>query len=634
MQKIITLGDFTLTSTWTVGNTPEGYKKTTPSTAKTTLTLDLSSLPTGAIVNSATLYVEREWGDTGAALDTINDSKWDTDHGGWKASEDITALVKANIGGAAYLTFKYKANGHANPPAGTKRSSLHYKLARVTIDYTPASSTGTLNKSSVQMNDTDTITLSISPTSSSATHKAKWSVGGQGLIEHAVNGTGDTLTVPDAWNNYCINSTSATAQVVLETYLNGTLTGSKAYSFTVIVPSNITPSLTPSISAIGAFEGHNLKGKTQAKITPNAKGVLGSTIRSISFSGAGQTGSTPGGAWTSNPISSTGTYVFTVTATDSRGRTASKTINFKVEDYSLPYIQMLACYRTDANGKPDTLGTKGFFKVKYGVHVVGNNVVLAVTARLFDSDGTKLYDSSHWAKGAAEKTDSTSFGLTLDITKKYRIEFAVTDSVGSTSTITSFIEQGGHSLFDFQPDRAGIGMWADKPKTLSLPSDWTIEGGGVTKAVEDAALLATEAKQLANSLKSDMGGFLLQKSDGVAFVHGDKWHRLSAKYEVGREYLSPYTYKDTPVFFKNVTAVCSGNGQTDINISGGSGSIVQVWGHALYNGQRRQLPYIVKANDKANIYMYANQGHVYIQLYDNSWGTSLAVELCVWYTKV
>lgn len=496
MQKIITLGDFTLTSTWqVVGPTPEGYKKTNPSIGSTTLTLDLSSLPTGAIVNSATLYVEREWGDTGAALDTVNDSKWDVDYGGWTASEDISSLVRANIGGAAYLTFKFKARGHTNPPTGTKRSSLHYKITKVTIDYTPASSNGNLNKSSVQMNGTDTITLSVSSTSSTATHKTKWSVGGQGLITHNLSGLSDILIVPDSWNNYCTNGTSATARVVLETYLNGTLTGSKTYNFTVIVPSNIAPSLTPIISAIGAFEGHNLKGKTQAKITPNASGAKGSSIVSVAFSGAGQTGNTTGGTWTSNPVSSIGTHAFTVTATDSRGRTASKTVNFKVEDYSLPYIQVLACYRTDANGQPDALGTKGFLKVKYGVHIIGNNVISTVTVRLYAPDGSKLYDSPQWAKGTAEKTDSTGFGLTLDITKKYRIEFGVTDSVGLTSSLTAFIEKGASNLFDFRPDRAAIGCHVGKEKTLLIPNDWTTNLFPCDEAATKAFIVGGDANK-------------------------------------------------------------------------------------------------------------------------------------------
>ena len=112
-------------------------------------------------------------------------------------------------------------------------------------------STGVLNKSTVPMDGTSTITLTVTPSQSTFTHKAVWYIGASTWTDTLAAGdTSSTLTVPLAWCIRVPNATSGTASVRLETYNGGTKIGELVYSFSVTVPASVVPTVSLSLSGV------------------------------------------------------------------------------------------------------------------------------------------------------------------------------------------------------------------------------------------------------------------------------------------------------------------------------------------------------------------------------------------------
>lgn len=83
-------------------------------------------------------------------------------------------------------------------------------------------------------------------------------------------------------------------------------------------------------------------------ISGAAAGGYGATLKSYSITGGGYTGSTA--EYTTGVLNTAGTTTFTGKVTDSRGRTASKTVSVTVEDYAPPVIRSASAARCDASG--------------------------------------------------------------------------------------------------------------------------------------------------------------------------------------------------------------------------------------------------------------------------------------------
>ena len=155
------------------------------------------------------------------------------------------------------------------------------------------------------------------------------------------------------------NSTSASAQIYVYTYSGGTYIGSSSKSFTLNVPSSVLPtinsvSLSEAVSGIYAQFGGYVQGKSKISGNVSASGAYSSTIKSynISVNGANYTG----GSFTTNFLSASGSNSCTVKVTDSRNRTASKTVNFSVTAYESPKINLFTVSRCNSDGTANDEG--------------------------------------------------------------------------------------------------------------------------------------------------------------------------------------------------------------------------------------------------------------------------------------
>ena len=279
------------------------------------------------------------------------------------------------------------SNGQFTMPAGN---------LTVTANYTQPS-TATLSKTNITGGDT--VRMTISARSTSFSHKYTLSFGtGMSTGEQSV-AAGTTqvdITAPASWSSSIPNAESANGTLTLKTYSGSTLIGTKTLSgLKYLVPASAVPTLTDPTTSIARTIG----GTTYANVgsyyvqkhcgvrtQATAAGVYSSTITSISLSIAGYTGNsynktvtnTTSIDFTSGLLTAAGNTTITVTATDSRGRTATKTATISVTTYNNP-SGTLNVWRVNSGGTADDFGQYGKYSITYAYSTIGSN---ALTVRL------------------------------------------------------------------------------------------------------------------------------------------------------------------------------------------------------------------------------------------------------------
>lgn len=180
----------------------------------------------------------------------------------------------------------------------------------------------------------------------------------------STNSTEDfTWTPPTALLDQIKNSSQGTGFLRLHTYSGSNLIGYKDYGITLVAPANAVPSFTtvthseatPGVAANVGKYVQNIS-KLNLAIT-GAAGYQGSTITGYKIEVGGQTVNTQSGV-TPSAISAAGAVVpIVATVTDSRGRTASKTVNIEVLAYGPPIINSASVVRSLGDGTPNEEGS-------------------------------------------------------------------------------------------------------------------------------------------------------------------------------------------------------------------------------------------------------------------------------------
>lgn len=196
------------------------------------------------------------------------------------------------------------------------------------------------------------VTVNISRASSSFTHIVDY-VRPDGEWFHVGENIGTSCTFTPSLSdcNYVPNSTSATARIVVYTYSGGTYIGSNSKDFTVSVPSSVVPTissvtLSENTSGIASKFGAYVQGKSTIKGVVSASGAYSSTIKNYEIKINGQSFSQSN--FTTNPL--TGSETCTVKITDSRNRTASKSVSYTAQSYSNPTINTFTVKRCNQDG--------------------------------------------------------------------------------------------------------------------------------------------------------------------------------------------------------------------------------------------------------------------------------------------
>ena len=312
----------------------------------------------------------------------------------------------------------------------------------------------------------------------SFTNKLRFIFGSVDSGEIAVSGSSYQYTLPATWYAQIPNSTSGTATVYLYTYVNGTLIGTSSQTFTAYVKDTVVPSTNnPTATAVNAMWGLYLQKYSSVTIAVDGGAAgTGATIKSYSITGQGITYSTQTTATsvsaTSSVFASSGTFGYTVTITDSRNRTTSKTVSVTVTEYSEPSIQGVHGIRCDSDGTVNqTTGTSILATADFAYSAVGSNTLTTTLSY-------KKHTDYSYTTAQTGITSDTAYVIAVglaEISSSYDVKLEITDSLNNSASYVSIVPPVAGIAFGLKNDRARFGGPVEK---AGLQIDWNTEING------------------------------------------------------------------------------------------------------------------------------------------------------------
>lgn len=290
------------------------------------------------------------------------------------------------------------------------------------------------------------ITIHMNRASTSFTHTVTYSFGSKsGTIG---TGVGDNIewTIPKNLANAIPSASSGSGTITCVTYSGSTNIGSKSIPFTVTVPT--TDEFKPTISSIALSEavsglaskfGCYVKGKSKISGTVTASGAYSSTITAykVTINGATYNAKT----FTTGVLSGTGSKSCSVTVTDSRGRTFTKSVNYTVVDYSSPYITTFTVVRCNSSGTVSENGAYAKVVVKGGVSSV--NSKNSYSYKLEYKKTTASSYTNYSISNSAYTIDKTYTNIAVDTDSSYEFRLTISDyfsSAPKTVTLSSVFQ--------------------------------------------------------------------------------------------------------------------------------------------------------------------------------------------------
>ena len=331
----------------------------------------------------------------------------------------------------------------------------------------------------------------ISPSSTSFNHKVELKIGSSVMqtITLASGTNSFSATVPHSWVS---NSTSATISVVLSTYSGSTFIASTTKNVTANVPASVTPSISGFTAAIASngLSGLYVQSKTTTKLTVSASAGSGASISSYLYSGPDVYTSTTSNTITTGAIQTSGTLTYTVWVTDSRGRTASQSVQIYVYPYADPSIGPVAVQRCDSSGNLTESGTYAKYTVNSSYYTVNGKNTRTVTVAYSSNNGSSY--SAETTLQAATDTAGTKTGVygggAFALASTYVLRFTIKDAYGATSTVTAPLQSAQRPI-NIRSNGKGVSIGgmstkdgfecsfdADFNKNVNIDGDVTIVG--------------------------------------------------------------------------------------------------------------------------------------------------------------
>lgn len=349
------------------------------------------------------------------------------------------------------------------------------KSGSMTLNTIPRATQPSMSASSVTMGNS--ITINTPRAASAFTHSLWYQVNGGAWQSIATGvGTSYSWTVPVGLASNVPNGTSIGVTIICRTFNGSTNLGDKTTSFTANVPSSVVPSMgTPTATRVdnGVPSGWGVYVKGYSKVTiamTSVSGSYGSTIKSYSISGPNL--SSTSSSATSGVLGSAGTNTYTCTITDSRGRTASKTVSISVVDYSKPSISVSAS-RCNSDGTISSSGTYLKVTATYSIASVSSKNSVSSRSVTCNSKSNTSFSSGTAFVLAASCAINTSYTLTA----------SVTDVLGNSASASVTIPTASR-IMNVRANKTGVafGKFAESDNLLdvawptSIRSSLTVNG--------------------------------------------------------------------------------------------------------------------------------------------------------------
>lgn len=296
------------------------------------------------------------------------------------------------------------------------------------------------------------IPFKISRAVSSFTHTLIWKFGNEsGTIASKDFREYITWTPPLDLSKQIPNSESGTGTLTCITYDGNTEIGRKSINFTLQVPSDVKPSIkgfTPSIASSETKKWDlYVKNHSTVQWDVLADGAYDSTIAKCVISGQNlsyiSTNSLTSYSAQSSTLTIAGEKVYTVTVTDSRGRTASQTGRITILDYNSPVITSANSFRSNADGTLNGSGEYVTHKLTASFYTLqGNNTI---KIEVFDKESS---NSTYSKSSVIIKNDSDDKIVNYSYTypnssfkadTKYDFKIVISDSIGQSSTVYTHV---------------------------------------------------------------------------------------------------------------------------------------------------------------------------------------------------
>lgn len=228
-----------------------------------------------------------------------------------------------------------------------------------------------------------TVTFTHTRASSAFTITLTYVCGGaSGTIASGRAADSTSWTIPKSLQSQVPKATSIPITIYADTYNGSTLIGGVSLQFTCTIADDCNPSLT-TLSCSNPDTGGTTyyQGVSKLRVEVGSSQAYGSPIVKFVMTVDGQSITNYGYIIWSGILQNSGAKDVTVTITDARGRTATKTWNsaITVTAYSAPKITSFTCKRmgTDDDGNTviSNLGTKGYFSYSISWHSSSTNKV-------------------------------------------------------------------------------------------------------------------------------------------------------------------------------------------------------------------------------------------------------------------
>lgn len=251
------------------------------------------------------------------------------------------------------------------------------------------------------------------------------------------------------------NATSGWGTIYVDTYNGSKLIGTKSVTFMATVPA----SMVPSISSITCTDpkgylskyGGYVQNNSTLKVVVSASGSYSSSIKSYKIVANGVTymANSP----TTGVLITSGTNTITVSVTDSRGRTVTKTTTISVLAYTSPKISYLTVGRCNSDGTANAEGTHIKITIKASITALNNK-----NSKSFKLE-YKASDATSWTTAAtytAAYSIDTSKVIAASIDKSYRVRLTAKDDF---KTIAKEVTAGtAFTLLDFYSSGKGMAV--------------------------------------------------------------------------------------------------------------------------------------------------------------------------------
>lgn len=431
----------------------------------------------------------------------------------WVASG--TTTVSHNADGSKKISVSASFN---NADRGTYLPTTGSCSGSLTLTTIPRATTPSVDKPSLDCGSV--IKFTGTSASSNFSHKLYYSWNGtEKLITTIASGStavSYSYTIPTDWEKNMPNTTSAIATFILETLNGNTVIGRKSINATVKVRSGVLPTISTvstsdtntTCSAMGIF----VQSRSCIKFTIGTSGNQGSTISSVStkFDGQAYSGST----FTTQAIQNSGSLSYTITVTDSRGRTATKSGSVTVVAYNPPSLTNVSAKRANSSYAVDEInGTYALLHFSVGFTSLNSKNATSFYIQYRTSGAATWTKINSWSNNYSLTQDYKAGNLFTSTSTTYEIAFGVKDSFMSDYSWQIVTVTPTYTLINFGKDGKSLtffGQDGNSANTLTINGNLAInsvkENTSSTKLLVDNGntVMYRDWSKLVNSIKSAM----------------------------------------------------------------------------------------------------------------------------------